>query len=101
MEQHQCDTLLYMEQIGLRELRHHATEYIRRAEAGERISVTDRGKVVAEIGPPSESATLRDRLIADGELVRGRGGVFPEPLPTSSGTSLSEVLRQMRDEERW
>lgn len=90
-----------MEQIGLRELRHHATEYVRRAEAGEHISITDRGKVVAEIGPPSEVATVRDRMIADGELVRGRGGALPEPLPATLGTPLSEVLRQRRADERW
>ncbi|PRY42625.1 type II toxin-antitoxin system Phd/YefM family antitoxin [Umezawaea tangerina] len=90
-----------MERIGLRELRHHATDYVHRAEAGERIAITDHGKVVAEIGPPSETATTRDRMIADGELVRGRGGPLPEPLPATTGTPLSEVLRQRREDERW
>ncbi|MEU6150468.1 type II toxin-antitoxin system prevent-host-death family antitoxin [Actinosynnema sp. NPDC047251] len=91
-----------MEQIGLRELRHHTGEYLRRAEAGERIAVTDHGRVVAEIGPPTEDASsLRDQLIVNGELLRGRGGPFPEPLPPTTGTPLSEVLRQMREDERW
>jgi len=90
-----------MDQVGLRELRHHATEYVRRAETGEHIAITDRGKVVAEIGPPSEAMTIRDRMIADGELVRGRGGRLPEPLPATTGTPLSEVLRQRREDERW
>lgn len=75
---------------------------MRRAEAGERIAVTDHGRVVAEIVPPQHGASsLRDQLVANGELLRGRGGRLPEPLPATSGTPISEVLRQMRDEERW
>ncbi|MCE6999789.1 type II toxin-antitoxin system prevent-host-death family antitoxin [Saccharothrix sp. S26] len=91
-----------MESIGLRDLRHHTSEYVRRAEAGERIAVTDHGRVVAEIGPPQNgTSSLRDELIANGELLRGRGGRLPEPLPATSGTPISEVLRQMREAERW
>lgn len=94
--------MLHMDQVGLRELRHHASEYVRRAEAGERIAVTDHGRVVAEIVPPQNgTSSLRDQLVANGELLRGRGGRLPEPLPATSGTPISEVLRQMRDEERW
>jgi antitoxin (DNA-binding transcriptional repressor) of toxin-antitoxin stability system len=89
------------EMVGLRELRHNATEYVRRAEAGERIAVTDRGRIVAEIGPPQDPANLRTVLASKGELVRGRGRKLPPPLPPRDGTSLSEVLRQQRDEERW
>ncbi|WP_447003786.1 type II toxin-antitoxin system Phd/YefM family antitoxin [Saccharothrix isguenensis] len=91
-----------MDRIGLRELRHHAGEYVRRAEAGERIAVTDHGRVVAEIGPPGEDALpVRDQLAAKGVLLRGRGRPFPPPLPATTGTPISEVLRQMREDERW
>ncbi|WP_309114483.1 type II toxin-antitoxin system prevent-host-death family antitoxin [Saccharothrix sp.] len=91
-----------MERIGLRELRHHTNDYVRRAEAGERIAVTDHGRVVAKIVPPDDEAlSLWDQLVANGEMLRGRGGPLPEPLPPSTGTPLSEVLRQMREDERW
>lgn len=94
--------MYHMDQIGLRELRHHTSEYVRRAEAGERIAVTDHGRVVAELGPPrGETSSLRDQLVANGELLRGRGGRLPEPLPATSGTPISEVLRRMREDERW
>lgn len=94
--------MLHMDRLGLRELRHHPSEYVRRAEAGERIAVTDRGRVVAELGPPrGEESSLRDQLIANGELLRGRGARLPEPLPATSGTPISAVLRQMRADERW
>ncbi|WP_158843161.1 type II toxin-antitoxin system Phd/YefM family antitoxin [Saccharothrix deserti] len=91
-----------MDRIGLRELRHHTSEYVRRAQAGERIAVTDHGRVVAEIGPPGDEAlSVRDQLVANGVLLRGRGRPFPKPLPPATGTPISEVLRQMREDERW
>ncbi|MFC6092949.1 type II toxin-antitoxin system Phd/YefM family antitoxin [Saccharothrix lopnurensis] len=91
-----------MDQVGLRDLRHHTSDYVRRAQAGERIAVTDHGRVVAELGPPGEDAsTLRDQLVLSGELLRGRGREFPEPLPPVSGTPISEVLRRLREDERW
>jgi antitoxin (DNA-binding transcriptional repressor) of toxin-antitoxin stability system len=94
--------MYHMDHIGLRELRHHTSEFVRRAEAGERIAVTDHGRVVAELGPPGDDAVPgRDRLAATGVLLRGRGRPFPPPLPATTGTPISEVLRQMREDERW
>ena len=40
-----------MSTAGLRELRQHASELVRQAEAGEVISVSVSGRVVAELGP--------------------------------------------------
>ena len=37
---------------GIRQLRDNLSRYIRRIEAGERISVTAHGRVVAELVPP-------------------------------------------------
>ena len=41
-----------MKSVGLRELKNRLSEYIRDVRAGESVLVTDRGEVVAEIGPP-------------------------------------------------
>jgi prevent-host-death family protein len=38
---------------GVRELRDNLSRYIRRIEAGERISITAHGRVVAELVPPA------------------------------------------------
>ena len=56
---------------GIRELKDNLSEYVRRAEAGERISVTAHGRVVAELGPADARArgrrlTRLERMIADG-----------------------------------
>ena len=42
-----------METVGIRELKSRLSHYVRRAEAGEVVLVTDRGRVVAELRPPA------------------------------------------------
>jgi antitoxin (DNA-binding transcriptional repressor) of toxin-antitoxin stability system len=42
---------------GVRELKAKLSEFIRRARAGETVLVTDRGRVVAELGPPRKQTT--------------------------------------------
>lgn len=58
---------------GIRELKDNLSRYIRRIEAGERISVTAHGRVVAELIPPNGSARTSpgsrwEELIAAGVL---------------------------------
>jgi antitoxin (DNA-binding transcriptional repressor) of toxin-antitoxin stability system len=42
--------------VGLRELKNRLSEYVRQAKGGEGVLVTDRGAVVAELGPPGRPA---------------------------------------------
>lgn len=58
---------------GIRELKNNLSRYIRRIEAGERVSVTAHGRVVAELVPAGQrgAAARRSRweaLIASGVL---------------------------------
>lgn len=60
-----------MTSAGIRDLKNNLSRFVRRVEAGERVSVTAHGRVVAELGPPSAAAGAgrRDRydeLVADG-----------------------------------
>jgi antitoxin (DNA-binding transcriptional repressor) of toxin-antitoxin stability system len=48
-----------MKTVGLRELRNRLSEYVRRARDGEEVLVTDRGAVVAELGPPRRAGMSR------------------------------------------
>ena len=41
--------------VGIRELKNQLSQYVRRAEAGDVIHVTDRGRVVAELLPPGST----------------------------------------------
>jgi prevent-host-death family protein len=44
-----------MKTVGVRELKNRLSEYLRDVRAGERVLVTDRGEVVAELAPPGHS----------------------------------------------
>ena len=62
-----------MTSTGIRELKDNLSRYIRRIEAGERISVTAHGRVVAELVPPGRSTRTAsgsrwEELIAAGIL---------------------------------
>ena len=87
-----------MERIGIRELRQNASEWIRRAHAGERIEVTKRGQVVAVLGPPPAGGAL-SRLRAAGRL---KPATFTGPLPAPVRTRrpASAALCELRADER-
>jgi prevent-host-death family protein len=57
---------------GIRDLRDNLSRYIRRIEAGERISITAHGRVVAELVPPGQSVAGRrsrfDELVDAGVI---------------------------------
>jgi antitoxin (DNA-binding transcriptional repressor) of toxin-antitoxin stability system len=60
-------------ETGIRNLKDNLSRYIRRIEAGERISVTAHGRVVAELVPPGHATGMSRRtrwneLIASGVL---------------------------------
>ena len=40
--------------VGIREMKSHLSEYIRRAKEGERIEITEHGKIVARLEPAAE-----------------------------------------------
>jgi antitoxin (DNA-binding transcriptional repressor) of toxin-antitoxin stability system len=56
-----------MRSVGLKTLKNKLSEYVRLAAGGETVLVTDRDRVVAEIGPPSpaRSSMLSGALLLD------------------------------------
>lgn len=91
-----------MKAVGIKLLKNRLSEYIRIASSGETVLVTDRDRVVAELGPPQpqRSALLADAFLAD--AVR-RGWITPPALTTSDpppripvrGTRLSRLLEEL------
>lgn len=64
-----------MTTVGVRKLKNHLNEYLRRASEGEHLVVTDRGRPLAVISPPPRGP-LDDKLeemIREG-IVRWGGG---------------------------
>lgn len=62
-------------------MRQNASRYLREVKSGRTVEVTERGKLVALLVPPTAAATARERLISDGRLVAGTG---PRHLPKRS-----------------
>lgn len=54
-----------MGEVGLREMRQNASELVRRAQAGERVTITVAGRPAAELGPVSPRAWRRWDDVAD------------------------------------
>ncbi len=48
-----------MTSTGIRNLKNNLSRYVRRVTAGERIAVTDHGRIVAELVPPATAVTGR------------------------------------------
>lgn len=46
-----------MKAVGVRELKARLSEYLRMVKQGERVLITDRGEVIAELSQPQPSAT--------------------------------------------
>lgn len=57
--------LLLMAEIGLREVRQNASELVRRAQAGERLTITVSGRPAASLGPVDTASWLSWEAVAD------------------------------------
>ncbi len=88
------------ERIGLRELRQHASTYVGRAAAGERLVVTNRGRAVAVLMGFDEDEDPIARDIDAGLIVEApdRGGL---PEPVDLGSDATSAFVASRDDERW
>jgi len=86
----------------VRELRQHASRYLREVERGDSIEVTDRGRPVAHLVPVPAASGL-DALVASGRLAPATGDLLDldEPLEPIAGAPLpSEALAAARADER-
>jgi prevent-host-death family protein len=91
-----------MERIGIRELRQHASRWVRRAAAGESFEVTDRGRPVARLVPPAAAEGI-ERLRAEGRTTPATVDLLElgPRIPPRPGIPLpSEILEAMRADER-
>ena len=89
-----------MLRIGVRELRQHASRYLAQVKAGDTIEVTERGLPVARLVPVPADAWAA--LVASGAVrpPTADGSLADlEPASSSDASSLSAVLRRMRDED--
>ena len=90
-----------MESVGVRELRNQVAALVRRAGAGERITVTVDGVPVAQLGPlePHGAPTIDD-LVATGLLDPPRrpagDALEPHPVDLPVDVRVDDVLDGLR-----
>jgi antitoxin (DNA-binding transcriptional repressor) of toxin-antitoxin stability system len=87
--------------VGIKVLKNKLSEYVRLAAGGETVLVTDRDRVVAEIGPPgpTRSPMLSDALLLDAfrqgwmtpPISVGRG-----PPPRKPVLTINELLNNLQ-----
>ena len=100
-----CATLCYMSEgdpsrVGVRELRQNLSIYLDRVKDGESLEVTERGHVVARLSPSEEGSSTYEQMVNDGRINPGKGGLASlGPPPSGSRRPLSDVLRELRDDE--
>ena len=91
-----------MRTIGIRELRQHASRYLREVERGDTIEVTDRGRPIARLVPLSSDGGFEE-LAATGRLDLAIGDALElgPPLQPAPGKPLpGEELADIRSDER-
>ena len=97
--QSQCATFVYMTSVGVAELRRNLSRYLRLVARGERLTVTDRNRPVAELGPPATPGGSLDRLVAEGRVPRPTRRGLPAPLQLDGDPyALSRALDHIRGE---
>jgi prevent-host-death family protein len=80
-----------MADVSIAEAKAHLSELVDRAEAGETVRITRRGKLVARLMPPQSK---KKRI--DVEALRK----FTESMPWQP-VSAGQFIRKMRDEDRY
>lgn len=62
-----------MTTVGIKQLKAHLSRYVRKAQRGERVIITERGKEIAELVPLSSEREGVLRLASQGKLAWSGG----------------------------
>jgi len=91
-----------MSQVGVRALKQNASAVVAEAAAGGEVTITDRGRPVAQLVPIARGRL--DALVAAGRARPPRRMLADLPAPArrkSGRASLSATLAEMREAERY
>jgi len=81
----------------VRDLKAHLSSYLRRAAAGERITVTDRGRPLATLGPVVEGVSLAAGVAQGWVTPASRRGLAPVRR-VKAATTVTQALAEDRSE---
>ncbi|MGH7728083.1 MAG: type II toxin-antitoxin system Phd/YefM family antitoxin [Vulcanimicrobiaceae bacterium] len=82
--------------VGIRDLKSHLSEYLKRVASGDRIVITDRGRPVAFLTPATSDTRLTrlDVMVASGRARWGGGkpSGSRKPARLSGGATLADTV---------
>ena len=85
--------------VGTRELKSKLSEYLRRVKNGQTVIVTERGKVIAELGPARQSVEERIWAMVDAGLADWNGkrpGPYKPKITNRTGKLMSDIVVEDR-----
>lgn len=83
-----------MTEVTKTELNQQTARVLARVAAGEHLTITDRGRPIAELTPPAPTAW--ERLVASGRIaLPTRAGALSTPMATSE-TTTAQILDDLR-----
>ena len=88
------------DRVGVRELRQNLSVYLRRVKLGDRLEVTERGRVVARLEPIVDDDDPIARLERQGRILRRGTGDLSKirPLTLDLERPLSAILEELRED---
>ena len=86
-----------MSDVGIRELKQRLSEYLDRAERGEVLRVTDRGRAKAILGPVPGRARIEDGIRA-GWITPGTSSLLGPVHRSKASRRVLDVLAEDRGE---
>ena len=69
--------------VGVRELKSHLSEYLRRVKAGQTVVITEHGQPVGRIVPEARSLDEKIRAMVDAGLADWNGEKWAPPKPVA------------------
>lgn len=89
--------------VGVRELRQNLSVYLDEVKQGRSLIVTEHGQQVAMLRPLPPTTSVLDRLVAEGKVTppTRRIADLRPPLDLKLEKPLSQIIIEMREEERW
>ena len=85
--------------VGIRELKGHLSEYLRRVRAGETVIITDRGQPVGRIVPVAQPLEDRLEAMAQAGLILWSGRKL-EPMAPVARTRGERTIADLLVEDR-
>lgn len=93
-----------MKKFGVREVKNRLSAFLRIVERGERVAITHRGRIVAELAPPThvteDEAQTELRHRARAGTVRLGAPNRPDVYPRASVLLPTRVVQDLLDETR-